>query len=95
MLVRKKIIRVKATGAYALNQLGLSKQVPTSRIYITDFPNRLFSFEYLSANFKKSTPKKLEKKGTISSLVIQAIEDLGLVHTGSASLRMSKISEIE
>ncbi len=77
MIANKEKIRVKPAGAFALHQLGLTTQVPTKRVYITDGHQRQFSIGKLQIKLKATTPKRLMRKGKISSLVIQALEELG------------------
>jgi Family of unknown function (DUF6088) len=64
MLAQKEKVNIRPAGAYALHKLGLTSQVPTKLVYITDGPSRLI--------------KKLATKGSISSLLIQALEELNL-----------------
>lgn len=77
MIAQKEGIKIKPAGAYALHQLGLTDQVPTKRVYITDGNNRLISLGRLHIKFKRTTSKKLLRKGKISSLIIQALEEIG------------------
>ena len=77
MIADKEKIRIKPAGAFALHQLGLTTQVPTKRVYITDGHQRQFIIGKLHIKFKPTTPKRLMRKGKISSLVIQALEELG------------------
>lgn len=79
LLAEKEKIRIKPAGAYALHQLGLTTQVPTKRVYITDGHDRQFTLGKLRIKFKSTTPKRLMRKGKISSLVIQALEEIGTV----------------
>jgi hypothetical protein len=92
MLAKKEKIRVRPAGAYALNQLGLSTQVPTKLVYITDGHPRLFKLGKLQIKFKATTPKKLSTIGKISSLVIQALEELGTEHLSATT--ESKLHEL-
>lgn len=80
MIAEKEKIRIKPSGTYALHQLGLTTQVPTRRVYITDGHSRQFSLGKLQVKFKSTTSKKLLRKGKISSLVIEALEELGTEH---------------
>jgi len=80
MLALKEHIRVRPAGAYALHRLGLTSQVPTKRVYITDGNSRKFRLGNMQVRFKSTTPKKLATKGKISSLIIQAIEEIGIDH---------------
>lgn len=77
MLAKKEKIRVRPAGAYALHRLGLTTQVPTKLVYITDGHPRLFKLGKMQIKFKATTPKKLSTIGRISSLVIQALEEIG------------------
>jgi uncharacterized cupredoxin-like copper-binding protein len=77
MLAKKEKIRVRPAGAYALHRLGLTTQVPTKLVYITDGHPRLFKLGKMQIKFKATTPKKLSTVGKISSLVIQALEEIG------------------
>ncbi len=77
MLARKEKIKVRPAGAYALHRLGLTSQVPTKLVYITDGHARQFKLGKLAIKFKATTPKKLATKGKISSLLIQALEEIG------------------
>ncbi len=71
-------VRIRPAGAYALNKLGLSTQVPTRQVYITDGQARQIKVGKGGIKFKPTTPKKFGMKGPISSLVIQALEELNL-----------------
>lgn len=80
MVAMKEKIRIKPAGAYALHKLGLTTQVPAKRVYITDGHARQFSLGKMQIKFKPTTAKKLLRKGKISALVIQALEELGTEH---------------
>lgn len=77
MLAQKEKIRIRPSGAYALHKLGLTTQVPTKLVYITDGAARQFKLGKLQVRFKPTTPKKLSTEGKISSLLIQALEEIG------------------
>ncbi len=68
---------IRPTGAFALNQLGLSTQVPTNHVYITDGQHRLMTIGKAKIQFKHAAPSKMELKGKISALLIPAIDALG------------------
>lgn len=82
MLAQKERIRVRPAGAYALHQLGLTTQVPMKRVYVTDGNPRQFRLGKTTIRFKATSSKKLSTVGKISSLVIQAIEEMGVEHIG-------------
>lgn len=69
-------VRIKPAGAYALNKLGLSTQVPAKLVYITDGQRRDIKIGKGGIKFKPTTPKKFGMKGPISSLLIQALEEI-------------------
>jgi len=69
-------IRIRPAGAYALNKLGLSTQVPAKLVYITDGQARQINIGKGGVKFKPVSPKKFGMKGKVSSLVIQALEEL-------------------
>ena len=71
-------VRIVPTGAYALNALGLSTQVPIKLVFLTDAAPRIIKIGKRTIKFKKATPKNLLAKGEISSLVIQALREIGI-----------------
>jgi hypothetical protein len=80
MIAKKEKVRIRPAGAYALHRLGLTTQVPTKLLYITDGVPRQFKLGKMTVRFKPTTPKKLAMVGEISSLVIQALEELDINH---------------
>jgi hypothetical protein len=68
---------IKPTGISALNKLGLSQQVPTKHVYITNGQPRKYKIGGNEIHFKSASPKKLALSGSISSLVILAMDELG------------------
>ena len=77
MLAQKGKIKIRPSGAHALNRLGLTTQVPTKLVYITNGNSKQFKLGKLQIKFKATSPKKLETIGEISSLLIQALEEIG------------------
>jgi DNA-binding GntR family transcriptional regulator len=73
--------RDKATivpsGALALNQLGLTTQVPLNLVYLTDGSARNITVGNRTIKFKKTAPKKLSAKGELSGMAILALQMLG------------------
>lgn len=69
--------RIRPAGAFALNKLGLSTQVPMKLVYITDGAPRYVRVGKRTIKFKPTTPKNLAYKGKISGLVVQALKELG------------------
>ncbi|MEQ9546840.1 MAG: DUF6088 family protein [Marinobacter sp.] len=76
-LARKFGWSIQVTGNAALNILGISTQVPTRFIYLSDGPSRTYSILDNELTFRKSRFAHLNLKHTQSALLVQAIEALG------------------
>lgn len=76
-IAKRDHARIIPTGVAALQKLGLSTQVPMNLVYLTDGAPRKIKIGKQSITFKPTTAKKLAIKGPVSSLVIQALEELG------------------
>ncbi len=76
-IAKRDRIKIVPTGAYALNALGLSTQMPLNIVFLTDGAPRTIKVGNRSIKFKKTTPKNLLAKGDISKLVIQALREIG------------------
>jgi hypothetical protein len=77
VIARRDRIRTIPTGAYALNALGLSTQVPLNIVLLTDGSPRTIKVGGRTIRLKKTAPKNLMAKGRISGLVIQALKEIG------------------
>ena len=69
--------RIIPTGVKALNQLGLSNQIPMNIVFLTDGAPRSIVVGKRTIKFKKTAPKNLAVKGKITSLIIQALKEIG------------------
>lgn len=69
--------RIIPTGIKALNQLGLSNQIPMNIVFLTDGAPRSIVVGKRTIKFKKTTPKNLTVKGKITGLIIQALKEIG------------------
>lgn len=76
-IANKERVRIKPTGAYALNRLGISTQVPMKVTYLTDGNSRNIKVGKGTLAFKHTTPKKLAAEGQVTFLAIQALLELG------------------
>lgn len=74
---RRDKARIIPTGILALNALGLSTQVPMNLVYLTDGAARTIQIGKRKIVFKKTSPRNLAAIGTISSLAIQALREIG------------------
>ena len=82
--------RIIPTGIKALNQLGLSSQIPMNIVFLTDGTARTIAVGNRTLKFKRTTPKNLAVKGEISSLVIQALKEIGKNNVTEEQLKRVK-----
>ncbi|WP_340202588.1 DUF6088 family protein [Ascidiimonas sp. W6] len=76
-IAKRDKARIIPTGTTALNKLGLSKQVPMNIIFLTDGAPRSIVVGKRTIKFKRTSPKNLALKGEITSLIIQALKEIG------------------
>ena len=76
-LAGKEGLRIQPTGAYAVNALGLSTQVPARAVFLTDGAERKITVGNRTIQLKRTTPKNMATAGRTSGLVIQALRYLG------------------
>ena len=77
-IAAREQVRILPTGSTALNQLGLSTQIPMNAVYLTDGARRTIHIGKGTIIFKPTTPKKFAYKGKYSGLLIRALEDINL-----------------
>jgi hypothetical protein len=87
-IAKRDRVRTIPTGAYAMNVLGLSTQIPMKIVLLTDGSPREIKVGRRTIKFKKTAPKNLLAKGAISSLVIQALREIG---KGKATERETEV----
>ena len=78
VLANKDRVIIKPTGQYALNKLGLSTQVPTNIVFLTNGTKKKIKIGKNTINFLPTTTKKIAMIGPISSLLFLGLEDLEL-----------------
>lgn len=76
-IARREKIQIRPSGIYALHRLGLTTQVPTKLVYLTNGQRRKINLGNTEITFKPTTAKKMSYSGLVSSLVIQALEEAG------------------
>ncbi len=74
---RRDKARIVPTGILALNVLGLSTQVPMNLVYLTDGAARTIQIGKRKIVFKKTSPRNLAAIGSVTSLAIQALREIG------------------
>lgn len=77
-IARRDKAKIVPAGAYALNRLGLSTQVPMNVIYLTDGTSRKVSISGdRGISFKHVSPKNLAFQNELTLLINSALKDLG------------------
>jgi hypothetical protein len=76
-LVGRDAIRLQPSGAYAANVLGLSEQVPSRIVFLTDGPSRRVKIGKQEIILKQTVPRNLAAAGRKSGTLIQALRYLG------------------
>lgn len=76
-IARRDRAKIVPTGAYALNRLGLSTQVPMKIVYLTDGSARNIKVGNYTVSFIRTSPKNVAAIGKISRLAIQALKIIG------------------
>lgn len=76
-LARKFGWTIIPCGDTALNLLGLSTQVPSVWLYVSDGTYKEYTYANTTIKFKRTTNKEISKLSYKTALVIQAIKALG------------------
>jgi hypothetical protein len=76
-LVVRDAIRLQPSGAYAANVLGLSEQVPSRIVFLTDGPARRVRIGKREIILQHTTPRNMATAGRKSGTLIQALRYLG------------------
>lgn len=86
-IARRQRWKIVPEGAWAANLLGLSSQVPSKIIYLTDGPNHEVPIGRRVIHFKHARPKSIAGSEGKFALVVQALRYLG---KGGVGLREIK-----
>lgn len=89
-LAARDASRLQPAGAYAANILGLSEQVPTRVIFLTDGPSRRVKFGQQEIVLKRTTPRNMATAGRKSGTVIQALRHIGQRNVNDKTLAILK-----
>ena len=76
-IAKRDKIRIIPTSIYALQQLGISTQIPMNVIYLTDGAPRKIKVGKRIITFKKTAPKNLAIKNKVLSNIVQGLKELG------------------
>jgi hypothetical protein len=69
--------KLQVSGARAANALGVSTQVPSKSLYLTDGPSRTVRVGRQTVQIKHASPKQLYGAGTRAGMAFQALRYLG------------------
>jgi hypothetical protein len=81
-IARRQKLKIVPEGAWAVNLLGLSTQVPSKIIYLSDGPTNEVQIGRRAIQFKHARPKALAGLEGKSALVVQALRHLGKENVG-------------
>lgn len=76
-LTQRDTTRIQPSGAYAANVLGLSEQVPTRIVFLTDGPSRRIKIGQREILLKRTTLRNMATAGRKSGTIIQALRYVG------------------
>ena len=90
-ITRRDRIKLQPSGAYALNLLGLSEQVPAKVVFLTEGKSRKLTIGRMTIELRQTTPRNMATAGRLSGLLIQAFRALKKEHVTPA--RIAKLKE--
>ena len=76
-IAEKAKARIIPSGLTALNRLGLSTQVATNAVYITDATARELAIGNRKIIFKRAAPRNFAYKSDLFPMVVAAMKELG------------------
>jgi hypothetical protein len=96
-IARRQKWHIVPDGAWAANLLGLSTQVPSKIIYLTDGPNNEVPIGRRTIYFKHARPKAMAGLEGKFALVVQALRYLGKEGFGAREIEtlQSSLSAVE
>lgn len=96
-VARRQRWRIVPDGAWAANLLGLSTQVPSKIVYLTDGPNHEIAIGRRMIQFKHARPKAMAGLEGKIALVVQALRHLGKDKVGKPEIETlrAKLSPAE
>jgi hypothetical protein len=86
-IARRQRWKIVPEGAWAANLLGLSTQVPSKIIYLTDGPNNEVPIGRRTIHFKHARPKAMAGLDGKFALVVQAMRHLGKEAVGPREIK--------
>ena len=89
-LTQRDQIRLQPSGAYSLNLIGLSEQVPAKIVFLTEGQSRTLKIGPMTIQLRHTTPRNMATAGRLSGLIIQAFRSLGKEHVTQARIEKLK-----
>ena len=89
-LAKRDASHLQPTGAYAANILGLSEQVSTRIVFLTDGPSRRVRFGQQEIVLKRTTPRTMATASRKSGTIIQALRHIGQRNVNDRTLTILK-----
>ncbi len=75
--VRQHKTKLLPTGAYAVNLVGLSQQVPAKIVFLNSSIRRIIKIANMTIELRQTTPKSMATAGHITGVIIQALKHIG------------------
>lgn len=91
-IARKQRWKIIPDGAWAANLLGLSTQVPSKIIYLTDGPSKEVPIGRRIIHFKHARPKAIAGVDGKLALVVQALRHLGKEGVGLREIKTLRLT---
>jgi hypothetical protein len=85
-IARRQKWKIIPEGAWAANLLGLTTQVPSKIIYLTDGPSKEVPIGRRTIYFKHARPKVLAGLEGKFALIVQALRHIGKERVGTAEI---------
>ncbi len=85
-LTQRDQMKLQPSGAYALNLLGLSEQVPAKIVFLTEGESRTLKIGPMTIQLRRTTPRNMATAGRLTGLIIQSFRSLGKDHVTQARI---------
>lgn len=95
-IARRDGARILPAGVTALNELGLSDQVPMTSTFLTDGCARRIRIGSRTLEFKRGVPRNFIYRTDLAACLVQALKAIGKGQAGSVDLgRIAELIETE
>ena len=89
-LARKFGWRIQPGGAEALNLIGISTQVPSRFVYLSDGPSRSYLIDATTLAFKHQALKEAGLRHEESGILLQGLKEIGQSHLNGSILEQMR-----